>query len=73
MSTLISFTFMLSSTFQVLYTIDHLGFALASVTVAIMFLVQLVTDYPSGSLGDLIGQRWVMTISFTCTVSFSIC
>ncbi|MHA2333421.1 MAG: MFS transporter [Candidatus Hodarchaeales archaeon] len=66
LSVLISFVMMLSSTFYVLFTIDNLGFALASVTISIMFFVQLVTDYPSGSLGDLIGQRWILALSFAC-------
>ncbi|MFW9993966.1 MAG: MFS transporter [Candidatus Odinarchaeota archaeon] len=66
LSVLISFAMALSSTFYILFTIDHLGFALAGVTVSIMFFAQLVTDYPSGSLSDWIGQRWVLAISFAC-------
>ncbi|MFX0065400.1 MAG: MFS transporter [Candidatus Hermodarchaeota archaeon] len=63
---LTSFLMSLSNTFFILFSIDNIGFVLSSITVSIMFLVQLITDYPSGSLGDWIGQRWVLTISFAC-------
>jgi MFS family permease len=48
----------------VLYSIDKIGFALTGVTLSFTFLIQLLFDYPSGSLGDWIGQRWVLSISF---------
>ncbi|MHA2247669.1 MAG: MFS transporter [Candidatus Hodarchaeales archaeon] len=53
----------LSSTFFVLFAIDNLGFAQASIVMSFMLLIQLFTDYPSGSLGDWIGQRWVLTFA----------
>ncbi|MFW9996870.1 MAG: MFS transporter [Candidatus Odinarchaeota archaeon] len=59
-----TFLLVLSSTFFVLYSIDRIGFALTSFTLSFLFLVQLLTDYPSGSLGDWIGQRWVLVISY---------
>ncbi|MHA2073689.1 MAG: MFS transporter, partial [Candidatus Hodarchaeales archaeon] len=59
-----TFLLILSNTFFVLYSIDRIGFALTSITLSFSFLVQLLTDYPSGSLGDYIGQRWVLTISY---------
>lgn len=59
-----SFLLLLSNTFFVLYSLDRIGFALTSVTLSFSFLVQLIFDYPSGSLGDYIGQRWVLIISY---------
>jgi len=64
-----SFLFNLSSTFYILYAIDNIGFTLAAVMTSIMLLAQVLFDYPSGSLGDWIGQRWVLTIA---VISFSI-
>ncbi|MFX0125060.1 MAG: MFS transporter [Candidatus Hodarchaeota archaeon] len=56
----------LSSTFFILFAIDKLGFTQASIIMSVVLLVQVCTDYPSGSLGDLIGQRWVLIIAFIC-------
>ncbi len=53
----------LSSTFFILFAIDKIGFAQAGIVMSFMLLVQLITDYPSGSLGDWIGQRWVLTFA----------
>jgi MFS family permease len=68
----ISFLMGLSSTFYILFVIDKIGFALAATTTSIMLLTQLLLDYPSGTLGDWIGQRWVLAIAFTsyCFVFF---
>ncbi|MFX0123578.1 MAG: MFS transporter [Candidatus Hodarchaeota archaeon] len=59
-----SFLFLLSNTFFVLYSLDRIGFTLTSLTLSFSFLVQLIFDYPSGSLGDWIGQRWVLIIAY---------
>ncbi|MFX1506748.1 MAG: MFS transporter, partial [Promethearchaeota archaeon] len=56
----------LSSTFFILFAINKLGFTQASIIMSFVLLVQVCTDYPSGSLGDWIGQRWVLIISFIC-------
>ncbi len=63
---LISFLMSLSNTFGVLYAIDKIGYTLAATCTSIMLLTQLIFDYPSGSLGDWIGQRWVLAIAFSC-------
>ncbi|UCG04152.1 MAG: MFS transporter [Candidatus Heimdallarchaeota archaeon] len=64
LSMIISFLGSLSNTFYVLFSIDHIGFALTAVCTSIMLATQLLFDYPSGSLGDWIGQRWVLAIAF---------
>ncbi|MHA2247960.1 MAG: hypothetical protein ACXADY_23640 [Candidatus Hodarchaeales archaeon] len=58
----------LSNTFYILFVIDQIGFAQASFIVSLTMFVQLLTDYPSGSIGDWIGQRWVLTIANLCYV-----
>jgi len=60
----------LSSTFFILYAVDRIGFELAGVVLSLQLLVQLILDYPSGSLGDYIGQKWVMAISFFISTIF---
>ncbi|MFX0207986.1 MAG: MFS transporter [Candidatus Hodarchaeota archaeon] len=59
-----SFFMSLSSTFFALYLIDFLGFAVTGIVVAVMLLTQFIFDYPSGSLGDYIGQRWVLILGY---------
>jgi MFS family permease len=56
----------LSSTFFILFAYDTIGIAQASIVMSFMLFIQLVTDYPSGSLGDWIGQRWVLSIAYLC-------
>jgi MFS family permease len=44
--------------------IDKMGFTLTGIIVAVMLLTQFIFDYPSGSLGDYIGQRWVLIFGY---------
>ncbi len=59
-----TFVQVLSNTFFILFSVDHIGFALTGVTLSFTFAVQLITDYPTGSLGDWIGQRRVLALSY---------
>ncbi len=61
-----SFLMSISETFFILNAIDKIGFALTGAMMAVMLLTQFIFDYPSGSLGDYIGQRWVLTIGYLC-------
>ncbi|OLS24005.1 MAG: hypothetical protein HeimC3_22300 [Candidatus Heimdallarchaeota archaeon LC_3] len=61
---LISFSIHLSSTFLILFAIDEIGFVQAGIMASIMFTTQILFDYPSGSLGDWIGQRWVLVLAY---------
>ncbi|MFX1253809.1 MAG: MFS transporter [Promethearchaeota archaeon] len=56
--------FMISGTFYVLYVIDKVDYDALGLLLAVSFIVQAVLDYPSGVLGDWIGQRWTLTTSF---------
>ncbi|MFW9851209.1 MAG: MFS transporter, partial [Candidatus Thorarchaeota archaeon] len=61
--------FTLSSTFYTIFVAEALGqgdfvqgLGLLGVLVAIQMVIQTALDYPSGALGDAIGQRWVIGI-----------
>ena len=58
-----SFLFNLSTTFFILYAYSIIGIEAAGIVIAIRLTIQLIFDYPSGSLGDWIGQKWVFTLS----------
>ncbi len=51
---------LLSNTFFILYVIDLTDYTQAGFMISLMLIVQMFTDYPSGSLGDYIGQRWLL-------------
>lgn len=55
--------FNLFNTFIFLEYIDKFGYELTGVILAVGFLAQLLTDYPTGSLSDYIGQRYVVALS----------
>ncbi|MFW9998375.1 MAG: MFS transporter, partial [Candidatus Odinarchaeota archaeon] len=61
--------FYLSSTFYVLYVLDTLGYFALAALVAWAMIVQAFLDYPTGAVGDWIGQRWVLFLAY---ISFSI-
>ncbi|TFG30089.1 MFS transporter, partial [Candidatus Thorarchaeota archaeon] len=65
--------FTLSTTFYTIFIAEALGgpggfidgLGLLGVLVAIEMITQTILDYPSGALGDAIGQRWVIAIGNT--------
>ncbi|MHA2297658.1 MAG: MFS transporter [Candidatus Hodarchaeales archaeon] len=65
----IDFLFGLSNTFFVLFVIDIVGYELLGVLLALGYIIQAALDYPSGVLGDWIGQKWLM---FTAYLSFGL-
>ncbi|MBN2230079.1 MAG: MFS transporter [Candidatus Thorarchaeota archaeon] len=62
--------FTLSTTFYTIFIAEALGGAggfieglgLLGVLVAVEMITQTILDYPSGALGDAIGQRWVIAL-----------
>ena len=54
----------ITSSFFILYIIDDQGFERASIITSILLFVKLLTDYPSGSLSDYIGQSKVLATSY---------
>ena len=65
-----NFVFTLSTTFYTIFVAEALGGAggfidglgLLGILVAVQMIAQTALDYPSGALGDAIGQRWVIAI-----------
>ncbi|MFX1506892.1 MAG: MFS transporter [Promethearchaeota archaeon] len=55
----------LSTAFYVLFVIDLVGIKQLGILIAVGFLLQAVLDYPSGALGDWIGQRWILFFGFS--------
>ncbi|MFX1514723.1 MAG: MFS transporter [Promethearchaeota archaeon] len=54
----------LSTAFYVLFVIDTVGIEQLGILLAISFLIQAIFDYPSGVIGDWIGQRWILLVGF---------
>ncbi|MFW9997150.1 MAG: MFS transporter, partial [Candidatus Odinarchaeota archaeon] len=63
------FVIMLTNTFFILYALEYVSPAELGIIIAVRFLVQGLTDYPTGAIGDWIGQRWVLFFAalFYCT------
>lgn len=61
----INFLFLLSSTFYVVFIIDSVGYSQLGVLLAVSFLVQAALDYPSGVIGDWIGQKWTLFVAYS--------
>ena len=71
---LVAFTSM-STTFYMIFIADQLGggegmflegLGLVGVLVIIQLAVQTSLDYPTGAVGDWIGQRWIISSAFLC-------
>ncbi|MHA2089340.1 MAG: MFS transporter [Candidatus Kariarchaeaceae archaeon] len=60
---------MLTNTFIILFALETLSLSQLGIVLAIQYIVQALTDYPTGALGDWIGQRWVLFLS---SLSFAI-
>ena len=72
---LFAVTFMMSSTFLAVHIAEvlagpayylTLGLALVGNLAFVQSIVQLVLDYPTGGIGDWIGQRWILLTAFLC-------
>jgi len=68
-------TFLLSSTFYVIFVAEALGggeglylqgMGLVGTLVVIQMIVQISLDYPTGAIGDWIGQRWIIASAGIC-------
>ncbi|MHA1907385.1 MAG: MFS transporter [Candidatus Thorarchaeota archaeon] len=55
-----SFTVMLTNTFLILHALEFVTLTELSIIIAVQFAIQAIASYPSGALGDWIGQRWVL-------------
>ncbi|MFX0170206.1 MAG: MFS transporter [Candidatus Hodarchaeota archaeon] len=68
-----AFAFMMSTTFYSFYVAItlapgnlNLGFAFVGILASVTMAVQLTMDYPTGGIGDWIGQRWILASAFLC-------
>ncbi|MFX0053564.1 MAG: hypothetical protein ACFFAD_01430 [Candidatus Hermodarchaeota archaeon] len=70
---IIIFTLVMSSTFYMIFVADTLGggpgmflegLAFVGVLVVIQMVVQTLLDYPTGTLGDMIGHRFVIASAY---------
>lgn len=68
---LAALAFTMSSTFYSIYVATLLfpadiivGFAFVGILAAISMGAQIVLDYPTGGIGDWIGQRWILAASY---------
>ncbi|MFX0066451.1 MAG: MFS transporter [Candidatus Hermodarchaeota archaeon] len=57
--------FMLSNTFFILFVIDYIGYTEAGLLLGVYFFIHAVFDYPTGVLGDWIGQKWILFIAYS--------
>ncbi|MFW9909018.1 MAG: MFS transporter [Candidatus Thorarchaeota archaeon] len=55
-----SFTVMLTNTFLILQALEYVTLSELSLILASQFAIQALAAYPSGAVGDWIGQRWVL-------------
>ncbi|MHA1449637.1 MAG: hypothetical protein ACTSP4_09485, partial [Candidatus Hodarchaeales archaeon] len=68
-TTLMQLFFALSNTFFVLFVLDNVGYDMLGILISISFIVQAVLDYPTGVIGDWIGQKWLL---FSAYISFGL-
>lgn len=69
---LAALSFMMSTTFYAIFVAQILapagplvsGFALVGILASIGMITQISLDYPTGGLGDWIGQRWIIAFAF---------
>ena len=55
-----SFAVMLTNTFLILHALEFVTLTELSLILSVQFLIQAIASYPSGAIGDWIGQRWVL-------------
>ena len=68
-----NFTFTISTTFYMIFIAEALGggdyiqgLGLVGTLIVLQMAIQIVLDYPSGAIGDWIGQRWVIAAGNFC-------
>ncbi|MFX0053563.1 MAG: MFS transporter [Promethearchaeota archaeon] len=70
---LATFTFTMSTTFYLIFVSEALGggdyiagLPLVATLVVIQMAIQLLLDYPTGAIGDWIGQKYIVSSATTC-------
>jgi len=78
LSTSMTAAISISTTFYLIFVAEALGngsyidgLALAGLLIVAQKVVQTLFDYPTGAIGDLVGQRWVLSSAFlTYSIAF---
>lgn len=78
MSTAMTAALSISATFYLIFVAEALGngsyidgLALAGLLIVVQKVVQTLFDYPTGTIGDLVGQRWILASAFlTYSIAF---
>ncbi|MHA2085478.1 MAG: MFS transporter, partial [Candidatus Thorarchaeota archaeon] len=65
------FAIMLTNTFLILHALDFVSLSELAVILAVQFAVQALADYPSGAIGDMVGQRWVSILIAFIMIAFA--
>ena len=58
-----TFIVMITNTFLILFALEFLSLSELSIILALQAIVQAISDYPTGAIGDWIGQRWILFIA----------
>ncbi len=58
-----SFAVMLTNTFLILHALEFVSITELSMILAVQFAIQAIVSYPSGAIGDWVGQRWLLFIA----------
>jgi MFS family permease len=61
-----SFAVMLTNTFLILQALEFVSLTELSLIISVQLAIQAVVSYPSGAIGDLVGQRWVLFSAALC-------
>ncbi|TXT57919.1 MAG: conserved membrane protein of unknown function [Candidatus Thorarchaeota archaeon] len=68
-----SMSFQISTTFYMLFIAEALGggdavkgMSIVGGLVALQFIIQVILDYPTGAIGDWVGQRYVIMSALLC-------
>ncbi|MHA1979207.1 MAG: hypothetical protein ACW98I_20060, partial [Candidatus Hodarchaeales archaeon] len=58
-----TFVVMLTNTFLILFALEYLSLPELGILLALQAIIQAISDYPTGAVGDWIGQRWILFIA----------
>jgi MFS family permease len=61
----ITFVTLFASTIVIIYVLEYVTYLEISFLIGITFVTQSLLDYPSGNIGDYIGQKWVLFFAMT--------
>ncbi|MHA2027910.1 MAG: MFS transporter [Candidatus Kariarchaeaceae archaeon] len=67
-----SATYLISSTFYILFIIDRLDYAQFGLVVSIGFIFRAIIDYPTGVIADWLGHKYVLFFAYLAhSISFT--